>query len=546
MPVAIRKRSWEEHVTHASGLQYSYDDLDLVCCHGMDVEGSWLGARSSKQGQRTRCASMPEGCPQLPAEELSQTIKVTESVINDESEVFMLMQNDVAVPLDLEEDSAHSPYDLVDVDIPQGGPESEHLQTTNVWSHGGPHCNENSGLCVQNVACEIVRMRTTGGEDEIATEDYNIGQDDNIFKCSHISREEQQRISVSSNNEPLLTGCAGDQPGSHPDQQETMENHTEGYRRPPEPFDITLNQSSAAGIEYPNGFPDAEGEKNSTSEQADARLIPPFGEQGKTDNTMEIGDETTQASTATEPVTTLIEEECGIHSHSSHSTRNLHGLNPEPQTKNVGLERNIQNEEEGKQSNHGRKTKPNEERAELRSGTDTSSDDCLNKKVDACCLGGDKETYLETVTSVRDNEDGRSAFNVSACHENQTVSLQFENSCLKLDTIPEVSHSVLHDAPVHTCRDTNFTPNPDVQQSYVDNNYITTENVSQNLALRSTEDCDELLRRRLHGNQEASVCDFSKSPGYEMADQAQTHKEGDVNKVRTKKVRLFSLQNNFR
>uniref|UniRef100_A0A672YCS1 Rho GTPase-activating protein 7 n=1 Tax=Sphaeramia orbicularis TaxID=375764 RepID=A0A672YCS1_9TELE len=36
MPVAIRKRSWEEHVTHPSGLQYSYDDLDLVCCHGVD------------------------------------------------------------------------------------------------------------------------------------------------------------------------------------------------------------------------------------------------------------------------------------------------------------------------------------------------------------------------------------------------------------------------------------------------------------------------------------------------------------------------------
>uniref|UniRef100_A0A8C9YXB3 Uncharacterized protein n=1 Tax=Sander lucioperca TaxID=283035 RepID=A0A8C9YXB3_SANLU len=61
MPVAIRKRSWEEHVTHASGLQYSYDDLDLVCCHGVDSEGPWMGAGASKQGRRTRCASMPEG-----------------------------------------------------------------------------------------------------------------------------------------------------------------------------------------------------------------------------------------------------------------------------------------------------------------------------------------------------------------------------------------------------------------------------------------------------------------------------------------------------
>uniref|UniRef100_A0A8C1E5W0 Rho GTPase-activating protein 7 n=1 Tax=Cyprinus carpio carpio TaxID=630221 RepID=A0A8C1E5W0_CYPCA len=46
MPVAIRKRSWEDHVTPRTGLQYSYDDLDLVCCH--------------VRYQRSRCASLPE------------------------------------------------------------------------------------------------------------------------------------------------------------------------------------------------------------------------------------------------------------------------------------------------------------------------------------------------------------------------------------------------------------------------------------------------------------------------------------------------------
>ncbi|KAM9792452.1 rho GTPase-activating protein 7 [Neosynchiropus ocellatus] len=62
MPVAIRKRSWEEHVTHPRGLHYSYDDLDLVCCHGAD--GLWLGLEGSKQGRRSRCASLPESCHQ--------------------------------------------------------------------------------------------------------------------------------------------------------------------------------------------------------------------------------------------------------------------------------------------------------------------------------------------------------------------------------------------------------------------------------------------------------------------------------------------------
>uniref|UniRef100_A0A8C4J059 Rho GTPase-activating protein 7 n=1 Tax=Dicentrarchus labrax TaxID=13489 RepID=A0A8C4J059_DICLA len=102
MPVAIRKRSWEEHVTHASGLQYSYDDLDLVCCHGVDSEGPWMGAGASKQGRRTRCASMPEGCHQLPTEDLVQTLEVTASVVNDEteSEQLNLMESNVKVPLD--------------------------------------------------------------------------------------------------------------------------------------------------------------------------------------------------------------------------------------------------------------------------------------------------------------------------------------------------------------------------------------------------------------------------------------------------------------
>lgn len=540
MPVAIRKRSWEEHVSHASGLQYSYDDLDLVCCLGMDAKGSWLGAGSSKQGQRTRCASMPEGYPQLPAEELSQTIKVTATVTSDESRVFKFMQNNVNFPMDLEKESGRSPYDLVDVDIPQGASESEHLQNTELRSHGGPHCNQNSGLCLQNLACEIVRMRTTSEDTEIATKDHNIVQDDNVFKCSHVSHEEKQRISVPSDNESLLTRCAGDQPGSLPDQQETMANDTEGYRRPPNPLDITLIQSSAAGTESPNGLPEVEGEKLSTSKQADARLIPPFGEQGQTDNTMENGDKMTQASIAMEAVATLAEEMSGIQSCSSDSIRNLDGLNPEPQTENVGHERNIQNEGGGKHSCYGCKTKLNEERVELRLGGDVLSDNCLKKTVDTGFSTGAKETYLETVTSAR------VAFNVSACHENQIVAPQFENGCSKMDTIPEVSHSMPHDGPVHACEDSHFSPNPDVQESYLDDNYMTTEKVFQNLPQRSTEDCDELSPQCLHGNQETSVCDFSKSPGSEVVDQTRAPKEGDVIKVHTKKVRLFSTPTHFR
>ncbi|XP_057187378.1 rho GTPase-activating protein 7 isoform X1 [Triplophysa rosa] len=56
MPVAIRKWDWEDPVTTRSGLKYSYDDLDLVCCRAIVV-----GRENPFRGHsRIRCASMPE------------------------------------------------------------------------------------------------------------------------------------------------------------------------------------------------------------------------------------------------------------------------------------------------------------------------------------------------------------------------------------------------------------------------------------------------------------------------------------------------------
>lgn len=540
-------------MTHASGSQYSYDDLDLVCCHGVDVEGSWLGAWSSRQGQRTRCASMPEGCHQLATEELSQISRVAEPVLNDETNALKLMQKDVKIPLDLEKESVLGPYDLLDVDIHQGASESDHLQTTNTRGHGELHRNLNTRPSVQNGDCEIARKKLSS-QDEIATEKHNIGGDDNDFKCPHITHKEQQCISVPSNKEPLLSKCAGKQPGKHPNHQQTMENYTEGYSRPLGTFDITPNQSSAAGTRSPDDPPDAEAEKMSTSEQADARLIPPFGEHNWTHHLVENGDKMSQSGEAMEPLTTLAEGQCGIESCSSDSTSNLDGLNPEPLSQNARLEHNMKTCEEGKQSLHGctvavdemqgreifnemclapfnaamtphkEGAKRHKEGAGLRFEQDASSDDCstahccflLNEKVDTGYSGGAVETYLETTTCARDDKGGSSTFNISACHEIQSVApQQFENSCLQLDPIPEVSHSVLHDTPVHPCKNSNFTPSPDVQQSYVDDNYITAEKVSQNLPLFSAEDCADLSPQRLHSNLEASGWD---SPGSGVAD----------------------------
>ncbi|CAB1426893.1 unnamed protein product [Pleuronectes platessa] len=282
MPVAIRKRSWEEHVTHPSGLQYSYDDLDLVCCHGVDSRGPRMGAGASKQGRRTRCASMPEGCHQLPTEELAPTREETTSVGADDTDIEQLkiMGNNDTIPVGLQEETIHGPPELVDVDnIPQRDSESVHLQTANMGSSGDCHCN--SGLLTANLSCAADSSsshteKTINGEGEIGTEisqRLNICNDDSVLKRPHISRETQQSISISSNNGPPLSESAGDQSGKHPNHQDTKESHTEGYSRPPEISGATRNGSIAAELEPQTDLPDVEEETLTTSEHAGANEI---------------------------------------------------------------------------------------------------------------------------------------------------------------------------------------------------------------------------------------------------------------------------------
>lgn len=319
-----------------------------------------------------------------------------------------------------------------------------------------------------------------------------------------------------------------------------MENYAEGYSRPLGTFDITLIQSFAAGARSPNDPPDAEAEKMSNPEQADGRLVSPFGEQDRTHHLKENGDKMSQTGEGMEPFTILAECECGIESCSSDSTSNLDELNPEHLSQNAGLKHNMETCEEGKQSLHGctvatdemqgreRSSKTflvpfnavmtpckdgaKQDKEGLRFGEEVSSFSLI-ENVKTGYSGNAMETYLE-MTCAKDDQGGSSTFNISACHETQSVApQQFENSCLKLDPIPEVSHSVLHDTPVHTCK--NFTPNPDVKQSYVDDNYTTAKKVSQNVPLCSAEDCAELSPQLLHSNQEASGW---VSPGCGVAD----------------------------
>lgn len=586
-------------MTHASGLQYSYDDLDLVCCHGVDSEGVWMGAGATKQGRRTRCASMPEGCHQLPTEELAQTVEVTASVTNDDtgSKEFKLMKSSVKVTLDLQEESVRGPHDLVDVDIPQGASESEHLQSTNIGYHGQSHWYSNSGMSVANISCATDSSghseKIINGEAEVGTEStqtHDRGNNDNVLKSPHITHEEKQSISISSNNGPPLSESAGEQSGKRPNNQETKESHTEGYSRPPEIFDATLNQSSPAGMEPQADLPDVEKEKIYTSSHADASVILPVGVLSSRVDIMENGDVMSQASKAVEPVVTLVVEEVyekGVAgSWTADSADKLDGLNaPETLNENPELKLHLRDIQGGEQDPHdcagildqargseisyqtlleqhnvemtvmsqgeeSAQAERSEKAPDVRYEPITSPDDCF--KGQCCSLtvekldngyseGSHRETnithcvnqYLEMTAYERQPWEKRDESSVSkelARYEDPAIAQQLENSFSKLDTIPEVGHIEPYDTPVpDPQKNLIFTQNPDDQQSHVDGEHAPTDQDTKNLPPCSAAVCNELSPEGLHSNQEASGRYFCESPGSEVADgQSEHHRPAAV------------------
>lgn len=248
MLVAIRKRSWEEHVTHPPGLKYSYDDLDLVCSHGVDSDGVWIGPGALKQGRRTRCASVPEGCS-LSTEDVGQIRFGAASLVDDviESEHRMVTEHNEKRSLDLQ-DSSHSS-------------EPQHPPTVSIVLC----CHPNKRISSANISCTTDPLKrveeTLHYENDIDSERSQsaICSDKVVFKSPQISREEQQYIPISSNKESPLCEFAGEQLGDLPNHQETKESHAESYSTSPG-IAAALNHFSAAGLEPQADCPDvAEG-----------------------------------------------------------------------------------------------------------------------------------------------------------------------------------------------------------------------------------------------------------------------------------------------
>lgn len=353
-------------MTHPSGLQYSYDDLDLVCCHGVGRDGLYVGSGALKQGRRTRCSSMPEGC-QLPSEHLGQTTLVEAFDIHNVNESGCSRQTENnARSLNFEE----TVHKLVGPGPPQRNSKSAHLAAINSEISAGLCCSSNSNISIDNTSFPIDNqiVETLNNKGVIGTESRQvcIFRGDDVFE----GLEKQQYISISPNKGLPLSESAGEQPGKLPTHQQTKESHTEGYSRSPEISEVTLDCFAGAEQEPQTNCPDVE-ENISTSDQAGARgLI--FVLQNSTD-TMEDRNAIALPNKSLEPFLSFtIDEECDKGSTKSQSmviVPQLGGLN-ELETKN-----------ENRGLNHLRNVKDNQNYANTAVALDQSKNWNISKDI---------------------------------------------------------------------------------------------------------------------------------------------------------------------
>ncbi|XP_029622346.1 rho GTPase-activating protein 7 isoform X2 [Salmo trutta] len=269
MLVAIRKRSWEDHVTHRSGLQYSYDDLDLVCCHGVSGDGPRLASEGSKQGRRERCASMPECCHRPRPDDLNNgqghTLEFVTSVnVEDNgkhSEPGHMMSagdfDSTVVPVFQAELVDGSDVAVDDDDLTRRLTESEPggMPDAGEDSVGSQsHCDLGNGILQPkpNIICTADSGHEDEGDIEDGTDDNehpNVVDDRVAIIVQSVSVDKGQRVSICPDNGFSLAFSVGEKTGRHPELLETMADHTEGQVGLPEPLVDTQTQSTRTEVE---------------------------------------------------------------------------------------------------------------------------------------------------------------------------------------------------------------------------------------------------------------------------------------------------------
>ncbi|NXQ80485.1 RHG07 protein, partial [Nyctibius grandis] len=98
MSLAIRKKSWEEHVTQWMGLALESVEYNTACCHGLVADNLQTNMEKDEVlsvDRKEKCASFPECCYSgeligFPAKELGNVSKEVDENDNHEDEEHFL------------------------------------------------------------------------------------------------------------------------------------------------------------------------------------------------------------------------------------------------------------------------------------------------------------------------------------------------------------------------------------------------------------------------------------------------------------------------
>lgn len=467
-----------------------------------------MGVEASKQGRRTRCASMPEGRRQLTGSELVEVVEATASVLNDGTapKEPRLMKGSVKVPKNLEEESVFAPLDSLEANVFPGDSQEHHLRTGNSGNVANIFCNDAYG--------------------------------NDILKSRHVAGEEPQCATILSNNGLPLSTLAADRSGDRPDDQEgTKESHVVGHSGHVETSDCLPNQSSTATPQHEDDLLHVEGEEEiSASCVEDTCVTSPdvtdvCGKMLRNCEAAEVlkapeVEKTRGRESWTSDCAEVLEGAKGLESENARLDLGEGGQD------HLGEQNDVTAGEECAQAERSKDAE------DVGCGPNVSSDECFKgqrgsltvKAEDSADVEGNHiqsqvshcaEQHLEmTASPPREGGDGEGSVSqiLGQPPSDQTVVQQLENSSVKMDTIPEVSHMQPNDVPVpdppESC---SLTPDPDDGHVHVDD-----EHAAESACL-SADVCPVLPLQGLHSNHQAAARCLGESPGSEVADGQKEH-----------------------
>lgn len=249
MPVAIRKRDWEDHVTPRSGLKYSYDDLDLVFCRagifGRENPFRWLS--------RVRCASMPEcgrtsGFLQVDVEDSLKRIKT--KVQNSEDETTSNFVKDRSLMPEghtgaIAHERARHMSDR-DTELPSDSvadqDELQHSSLRNLQTHDEDHddkeLNKDKVSAFQKLSvlalptAVLAQIEEASDLSNALKSKGNISFNNSVEDCSELtSTKSETSVELLENTESMAKVTAGSQK-LFPDHT-SIANSTEKTKQPP-------------------------------------------------------------------------------------------------------------------------------------------------------------------------------------------------------------------------------------------------------------------------------------------------------------------------